>query len=395
MASLAFDPLAVSMLLPADGKAKLRLEAPEFVPGSLCSCKEEGTLTAETLASTAMLSASPSAAEDDEECQDVRSRTSSEDLLEASQFSLQDLEGVWLGQGAHYGNLYTVKAEGATWHCHRSGLAGAKACRLSWDASNSRMVLAGRYTMDPASMTDQDCVVWTRIPGRGDGSKEVVWKRHVRRAPSIEAERCQAKVQEELQHRDVFSRDFLLFARHHGSDTPCPKMGITVKASSDVQFVCPANASAREQGKPAKGKPAKGQKSASKKTSQSIQRPAVKPMQLKTSMACLVSPAAALNVAEATADMVLEWLSVSSGPKRKAAQAEESLLPWDPCGMGKEATLPATSERPTALAVALAKKVAASPASLQADALRFLPCERTTKLRYEAPEFVPGATPAF
>jgi len=388
MASLTFDPIGASA-----SAMKLRYEAPEFVPGSLkdddalrLAKKEAGPLTAETLASTAMLSPCSEAAEDDEEAQEVSSRTSSEEVPEAiSQFCLHDLEGVWLGQGSHYGNLYTVKSVGAAWQCQRSGLAGLKACRLTWDATKGLMILAGRYTMDPAITTDKDRLVWTRIAGKGDEPKEVVWKRHVRRSLPTAVEHW-AEEQEE-QQPGVFSRDFLLFARCHSSTGLSCDVGITVKASSDVQFVCPSPASSRSQGKLTKGQ----KKSASKKkAAKNSQQPVVKPPQPKT-------PAAEeFNVAESTADVVLKLLAVKPEPKRNMSRFSQSRLPWDPCGLGQLEEV-----RPeAALAEALAKLVAASPASLQAEAARLLlplgsTSQRATQLRYEAPEFVPGAASVF
>eukprot|EP00931_Biecheleriopsis_adriatica_P068382 TRINITY_DN4234_c0_g1_i1.p1 TRINITY_DN4234_c0_g1~~TRINITY_DN4234_c0_g1_i1.p1 ORF type:complete len:385 (-),score=93.48 TRINITY_DN4234_c0_g1_i1:49-1203(-) len=384
MSSLAFDPIGASA-----SATKLRCEAPEFMPGSLkgddalrLTKKEAGPLTAETLASTTMLSPCSDAADDDEEAQEARSRTSSED----SQFGLHDLEGVWLGQGSHYGNLYTVKAVGTAWQCQRSGLAGSKACRLSWDARSGLMVLAGRYTLDPAIMTDKDRLVWTRIPGKGDDLKEVVWKRHVRRSLPTAVERREEAQKE--QQPSVFSREFLLFARYHSSEELSCDVGITVKASSDVQFVCPSPTVSCSQGKLATGQKKNASK---KKAAKSSQRPVVLPSQPK-------APAAEeFNMAEATTDLVLQLLAVKPEPKRKKADFAKKSLPWDPCGVGRLEEV----HTEAALAKALAKKlVAALPAPLQAEVSGLeLPLEltsqRTTKLRYEAPEFVPGAASVF
>lgn len=321
------------------------------------------------------------------------------------QVVVQKLEGTWAGQGANYGDLYVIESHGATLRCLRKGLSARKICTLSWDASQKQMVLGGRYTLDSAVLlSDPEQIVWRRVEGAGKECKEVTWKRFERAhkktpVPGSDTREllrsCKVKkgghdMLGNSESQQVYSRSVMLSVhcrlapRTQATGIGTENKYISLKSTSEIQFVCPSTA-------PTCKLPTHNNKKAPKKLRQLPSMPLEGPSFQGESDLCA-------QLAASSTETVLTWLTEAPVSKKKA---KTSLC--DVVKPNLDLSLKESSSehvQASQLAAKLAKLLSRTPGApskvLRDDAPEFVPCIALTaanELRAEAPEFVPYSMP--
>eukprot|EP00930_Biecheleria_cincta_P071066 TRINITY_DN58620_c0_g1_i1.p1 TRINITY_DN58620_c0_g1~~TRINITY_DN58620_c0_g1_i1.p1 ORF type:complete len:491 (-),score=96.11 TRINITY_DN58620_c0_g1_i1:288-1649(-) len=318
------------------------------------------------------------------------------------QVVVQKLEGTWAGQGANYGDLYVIESHGATLHCLRKGLSGRKFCTLSWDASKNQMVLGGRYTLDPAVLlAGQEQIVWRRVEAAGKKCKEVTWKRFEQAhnktpVPCSETQELLQSCKAEKSGHDVlgndgsqqiYSRSMMLSfhcrlaPRTHAIENGTENKLISLKSTSEIQFVCPSIA-------PTCKSATHMNNNASKKFRQLTSMPLDAPSLQGGSDLCA-------QLAANSTERVLTWLTKAPAPKKKAKTNSRDVVETNLDLPSQD--LPSEDGRPAnKLAAKLAKLLLRTPVGpskvLRDDAPEFVPAA-ASELRAEAPEFVPCFVP--
>jgi len=399
---LAFDPLGMTSCSRAGDSglicSTMAFKGLDALMMSSCS------RTLDSLASTTSLSSNHPATEDEDDDDAVenvsetsRDSDDADDVAELKlpqtqtlpdlrQVVVQKLKGTWAGQGASYGDLYVVESHGAFLRCQRKGLSSRKVCTLTWDASKNQVVLGGRYTLDPSVLlADHEQVVWSRVAEAGKDCKEVTWKRFERAQKitlaatsenhemlqSLKVEQCGHEVQGNDRSQRVYSRSLMLsvHCRTPALKNCADKKFISLKRTSEIQFICPAVAPACRPGT-----------SISNKASKIMKPSGSVPSAIWSSQG---DSDICAQLAASSTEKVLTLLAKAPASKKQAKTSSCDFVKPNPDSALEDS--PANQ-----LAAKLAKLVCSTPVApskmLRNDAPEFVP---SAALRADAQEFVP------
>jgi hypothetical protein len=247
-------------------------------------------------------------------------------------------------------------------------------------------------------LADPEQIVWRRVEDAGKRCKEVTWKRFERAhnktsVPGSETRellrRCKVKqgghdMIGNTESQQVYSRSVMLSVhcrlalRTRATNTDAENKYISLKSTSEIQFVCPSMA-------PTCKSATRNIKKASKKLRQLPSMPLAVPSFQGDSDLCA-------QLAASSTETVLTWLTEAPISDKKA---KTSL-----CDVEKPNLDLSLEESSSQLAGKLAKLLLRTPGApskvLRDDAPEFVPCLALTaanELRAEAPVFVPYSMP--